>query len=187
MDCDNTVFTGGAPLFPKGAPITIYSQRYSGQQTIPVQVRNIMREILKRSNIAFHCHILMLQAFASAWIPVRNLDFSHNLIRRLQDKIFNGIQVGDLSHFIFPIQLQWTNIFLNRQDTLSVLNLSDNLLGDSLNPIFSTAEFHVLSSLKNLDLSGNQIKGLEEGIFKGCDTLQVFSFSYNLINENILV
>lgn len=41
MDCDNTVFAGGAPLFPKGAPITIYSQRYSGQQSIPVQVGNL--------------------------------------------------------------------------------------------------------------------------------------------------
>ena len=54
-----------------------------------------------------------------------------------------------------------------------MLKLSDNLFGDSLNPIFSTPEFRSLINLKVLDLSGNKIKALEEGIFKGCDKLQV--------------
>ena len=56
---------------------------------------------------------------------------------------------------------------------MSELRLTDNLLGDSLNPIFSTAEFHVLGNIKLLDLSGNKLKGIEEGIFKGCNNLQV--------------
>ena len=45
-------------------------------------------------------------------------------------------------------------------------------LGDSLNPIFSSSEFHGLTQLRILDLSGNQIKGIEEGLLKGCDNLQ---------------
>lgn len=59
------------------------------------------------------------------------------------------------------------------RDTLENLDLADNLLGDNLNPIFATTEFHGLSQLKRLDLSGNMIVGLEEGIFHGCDNLQV--------------
>lgn len=103
---------------------------------------------------------------------MRSLDYSHNLIRRLQDKIFNGLQVITRIWFSFQFN-KFDFRFALPQETLSVLNLSDNLLGDSLNPIFSTAEFHILSNLKVLDLSGNQIKGLEEGILKGCETLQV--------------
>lgn len=51
--------------------------------------------------------------------------------------------------------------------------LADNLLGDNLNPIFSTAEFHNLPALEELDLSGNSIRGLEEGLLIGCDVLKV--------------
>lgn len=46
------------------------------------------------------------------------------------------------------------------------------MLGDSLNPIFSTAELHSLHNLKVLDLAGNKIKGIEEGLLKGCENLQ---------------
>jgi hypothetical protein len=59
------------------------------------------------------------------------------------------------------------------QTTLQELRLEDNLLGDNLNPIFSTTEFHGLGQLRLLDLSGNLIKGIEEGILKGCEKLQV--------------
>jgi Leucine-rich repeat (LRR) protein len=62
---------------------------------------------------------------------------------------------------------------LPQQDTLIELRLTDNLLGDSLNPIFSTVEFQALNSLKLLDLSGNKIKAIEEGILKGCTKLDV--------------
>jgi Leucine-rich repeat (LRR) protein len=59
------------------------------------------------------------------------------------------------------------------QDTLIELRLTDNLLGDSLNPIFSTIEFQALNNLQVLDLSGNKIKAIEEGILKGCTKLSV--------------
>lgn len=36
---------------------------------------------------------LVLQLFATAQLPIRNLDYSHNSIRRLPDKVFAGIQV----------------------------------------------------------------------------------------------
>lgn len=63
------------------------------------------------------------------------------------------------------------------QDTVEDLRLADNLLGDNLNPIFSTTEFHGLSKLKRLDLSENRISSLEEGILKGCINLEVM---YNI-------
>lgn len=47
--------------------------------------------------------------------------------------------------------------------------------------IFSTAEFRPLHQLRILDLSGNKIKALEEGIFKGCENLQV-SFKTSIVN-----
>lgn len=38
MDCDRVVFAGDAPQLPYGAPIVAYTQRFSGQQTLPAQV-----------------------------------------------------------------------------------------------------------------------------------------------------
>lgn len=61
--------------------------------------------------------------------------------------------------------------------TLVELRLADNLLGDTLNPIFSTTEFHGLTHLQLLDLSGNSIKAIEEGILEGCKNLQVQTVS----------
>lgn len=81
---------------------------------------------------------------------LEKVDFSNNLLRRLTDKIFSGLQ-----------------------STLLELKLSDNLFGDALNPVFSTTEFHGLTKLGTLDLSGNQIRALEEGILKGCENLKV--------------
>lgn len=40
MDCDHIVFTSDTPQIPQGAPITTFSQRYSGQQSMPTQVLN---------------------------------------------------------------------------------------------------------------------------------------------------
>lgn len=82
--------------------------------------------------------------------------FSYNNLRYIKVWLFSS----SLGHVIL-------------QTTLIVLKLSDNLFGDSLNPIFSTAEFRPLIQLRILDLSGNKIKALEEGIFKGCEKLQV--------------
>lgn len=53
------------------------------------------------------------------------------------------------------------------------LRLTNNLLGDALNPIFSTTEFMSLSKLQVLDLSANKIRGVERGLLKGCENLQV--------------
>ncbi|XP_039299670.1 insulin-like growth factor-binding protein complex acid labile subunit, partial [Nilaparvata lugens] len=82
-------------------------------------------------------------------LPLRVMDFSHNSLRRLPERVFLGLQ-----------------------DSLQELRLSGNLLGDSLNPIFSSSEFHGLSNLRLLDLSDNQIKAIEEGLLKGCDNLR---------------
>ena len=61
---------------------------------------------------------------------------------------------------------------LQGQSRLKKLSLADNFLGDSLNPIFSSNEFHGMSNLMLLDLSRNGIRSIEEGILKGCDNLQ---------------
>lgn len=59
------------------------------------------------------------------------------------------------------------------KSTLVELRLADNLLGDTLNPIFSTTEFRGLNHLQLMDLSGNGIKAIEEGLLEGCENLQV--------------
>uniref|UniRef100_A0A8D8VY38 Insulin-like growth factor-binding protein complex acid labile subunit n=1 Tax=Cacopsylla melanoneura TaxID=428564 RepID=A0A8D8VY38_9HEMI len=100
--------------------------------------------------------ILPMQIFSNAGIPIRRLDFSGNALRRLSDKLFSP-----------------------HRDTLQELRLADNLFGDSLNPIFSTSEFHGLANLRILDLSDNQIKAIEEGILKGCDNLLELRLDHN--------
>jgi Leucine-rich repeat (LRR) protein len=81
---------------------------------------------------------------------LRSIDLSGNSLRRLTERLLQGLQL-----------------------TLVELKLADNLLGDTLNPIFSTSELHGLNHLQVLDLSGNVIKAIEEGILEGCDNLQV--------------
>ncbi|KAM7363550.1 uncharacterized protein ACRADG_000411 isoform 2-T4 [Cochliomyia hominivorax] len=132
MDCDRVVFHGEAPQLPYGAPIVSFSQRFSGQQTLPSQ------------------------HFGSLKLPMEELDLSNNLIRRLPEKSFVGLK-----------------------ETLNELRLANNLLGDSLNPIFSSAEFHPLKNLKVLDLSANKIKSIEEGLLKGCGDLKEFYIDRN--------
>lgn len=44
MDCDRVIFTSETPQIPTGAPITTYSQRHSGQQSLPAQV-NINKHV----------------------------------------------------------------------------------------------------------------------------------------------
>ena len=83
-------------------------------------------------------------------LPIEELDLSNNLIRRIPEKSFEGIK-----------------------DSLTELRLANNLLGDSLNPIFSSSEFHPLKNLKILDISGNKIKLIEEGLLRGCVDLKV--------------
>ncbi|KAK3931113.1 Chaoptin [Frankliniella fusca] len=100
-------------------------------------------------------------ALTTAELPLRRLDLAGNSLRRLSDRQLAG----------------------HLADHLQELNLADNLLGDNLNPIFSASEFHSLRELRVLDLSGNQIKGLEEGILKGCDSLQELRLDRNSLLE----
>lgn len=93
----------------------------------------------------------LAQALTTAELPLRRLDLTGNSLRRLSDRQLAGHLAAHLQELV----------------------LADNLLGDNLNPIFSASEFHGLRELRLLDLAGNQIKGLEEGILKGCDNLQV--------------
>ncbi|XP_063368661.1 protein artichoke [Cydia amplana] len=135
MDCDRVVFGGDFPPLPYAAPIVSFRQRHAGHQTLPTQI------------------------FSSYGLPLRELDFSHNSLRRLPDRLLAGVR-----------------------GNLTKLALADNLLGDNLNPIFSTAELHNLPALEELDLSGNSIRGLEEGLLIGCDLLKVLRLDRNNMN-----
>lgn len=80
MDCDRIVFQGDTPPLPAGAPIISYSQKFSGQQVLPAQ------------------------PFLSLNLPLRKLDYSNNVIRRLPDKAFAGIEVHitNLIYILIP-------------------------------------------------------------------------------------
>lgn len=81
-------------------------------------------------------------------LELEKLDLTGNSIHRLMDR------------------------HLKIQGTLKHLRLGENLLGDNLNPIFSSNEFRELKELRLLDLHGNGIRSIEEGIFKGCLELE---------------
>ena len=93
------------------------------------------------------------QLFTASDIPLKRLDLAHNGVVLVTEKLLDGIE-----------------------DTIEDINLSSNLLGDQLNPVFSTSEFNNLKQLKRLDLSHNGLKGLDDAIVKGCDMLKVISF-----------
>lgn len=103
---------------------------------------------------------LPLQLFTAPGLSLKKVDFSNNLLRRLTEKIFSGLK-----------------------NSLQELRLADNLFGDALNPVFSSIEFHGLNQLRVLDLSNNQIRALEEGIFKGCDNLQELKLDGNRLSS----
>lgn len=84
----------------------------------------------------------------NAGLKLRKLDLSGNSIYKLMGRL------------------------LRAQTELEELRLADNLLGDSLNPIFSSNEFHSMKQLKLLDLSRNGLRSIEEGILKGCESLE---------------
>ncbi|XP_014468508.1 PREDICTED: chaoptin [Dinoponera quadriceps] len=96
-----------------------------------------------------HCgHQTLPEDIVNSGLSLRGLDLSSNSIHRLMDRL------------------------LQVQSQLRELRLADNLLGDSLNPIFSSNEFHGMSELRILDLSRNGLRSIEEGILKGCDNLE---------------
>lgn len=124
VNCDNTVFPYDAFVLPYGAPVTNFSQKWAGYQSLPNQL------------------------FASS-LPLRSIDLSGNSLRKLTERMLQAVSTS-----------------------LTELKLAENLLGDTLNPIFSTSEFRGLKNMRLLDLQGNGIKAIEEGIFEGCDSLE---------------
>ncbi|KAK0182220.1 hypothetical protein PV327_000381 [Microctonus hyperodae] len=81
-------------------------------------------------------------------LQLEKLDLTGNSINRLMDR------------------------YLSIQINLKELRLGNNLLGDNLNPIFSSNEFRDMEQLRLLDISNNGIKSIEEGIFNGCNSLE---------------
>lgn len=54
MDCDRVVFQGESPPIPQGAPIVSFSQRHSGQQTIPTQVIKLKIKVFRICRYTYH-------------------------------------------------------------------------------------------------------------------------------------
>ena len=126
INCDNVVFPGDFPVLPLRYYIQEFTQKNVGWQLLPTQI------------------------FTASDIPLKLVDFSHNSMRRLAEKLFEKME-----------------------DTLEEIYLSHNLLGDNLNTVFSTDEFHDLKFLRVLDLSYNGISGISVNLIKGCEQLKV--------------
>ena len=126
INCDNVVFPGDFPVLPLRYYIQEFSQKNVGWQLLPTQI------------------------FTASDIPLKIVDFSHNSMRRLAERLFDGME-----------------------DTLEEIYLSHNMLGDNLNPVFSTDEFKNLKDLRVLDLSYNGLSGISENLIDGCDELKV--------------
>ena len=126
INCDEVVFAGDFPVLPLRYYIQEFSQKNVGWQLLPTQI------------------------FTASDIPLKIVDFSHNSMRRLAERLFDGME-----------------------DTLEEIYLSHNMLGDNLNPVFSTGEFKHLKYLRVLDLSFNGLSGISEGLIDGCDELKV--------------
>ncbi|KAG1661673.1 Leucine-rich repeats and immunoglobulin-like domains protein sma-10 [Nymphon striatum] len=132
INCDKVVFYRDIPLFPYRYRIHSFSVRDSGIQDLSSQL------------------------FTASDIPLKRVDFSHNLIRRLTDRMFNGVE-----------------------DTLEELDFSHNLLGDQLNPTFSTTELKDLRNLRILDFSSNSLEVLDNDLFDGLRNLRIFRVTTN--------
>ena len=126
INCDNVVFAGDFPVLPLRYYIQEFSQRNVGWQLLPTQI------------------------FTASDVPLKIVDFSHNSMRRLAERLFDGME-----------------------DTLEEIYISHNMLGDNLNPVFSTDEFKNLKFLRSLDLSYNRLSGISEDLIDGCEQLKV--------------
>ena len=152
------VFPGDFPVLPYRYRIHGFSQRMTGYQAFPAQLFTASDIPLKVVYYATLQTLHTLQViditsilFANVILKKKQkLDLSQNGVVLITEKLLDGIG-----------------------DTLEDINLSRNLLGDQLNPIFSTNEFQNLKQLKRLDLSDNDLKAVDDAIIKGCDRLQV--------------
>lgn len=124
--CDHVSFFGDFPSLPFRGKIHTFSQRYSWVQGLEPQL------------------------FTASAIPLVRVDFSHNRLRRLMERVWDGVE-----------------------GSLRELDLSHNLLGDQLNPIFSTNEFLHLKNLVSLNLGHNGLRALDNNLFKGLRNLTV--------------
>lgn len=86
-------------------------------------------------------------------IQLRSLDLQANNLKKLISRLFEGVE-----------------------QSLEYLNLSHNLLGENLNPIFSTNEFLELKNLKSLDLAYNGLQILDSNLLIGLKQLNVSFF-----------
>ena len=125
INCDGVAFAE-FPILPYRFYIQEFSQQAAGLQTLGAQL------------------------FTASDLPLTSVDFSHNQLRRLTERLFDGIE-----------------------DTIEVIKLGDNLLGDNLDPVFTTGEFRNLKFLRQLDLSYNKLSVIEEGLLDGCEELKV--------------
>ncbi|OQR75051.1 chaoptin-like [Tropilaelaps mercedesae] len=136
IDCDGRSFFGTFVVLPYRQNIIEYTQSYAGLQDLESQL------------------------FTASDIPLQKLDFSSNLLRRITDKVFDGIE-----------------------DTLEHLELSHNLLGDQLIPVFGSKEFNRLNNLKYLGLRNNLIKAVGDSTFRGLTALKQLDLSDNEIQQ----
>ena len=137
INCDNVVFGGDFPVLPLRYYIQEFSQKNVGWQLLPTQI------------------------FTASDVPLKIVDFSHNSMRRLAERLFDGME-----------------------DTLEEIYISHNMLGDNLNPVFSTDEFKNLKFLRSLDLSYNGLSGISEDLIDGCEQLKV-SLHPNIFCETL--
>lgn len=125
INCDGVAFRE-FPVLPYRFYIQEFSQQKAGLQTLGAQL------------------------FTASDLPLVTVDFSNNQLRRLTERLFDGVE-----------------------DSLEVIRLGHNLLGDNLDPMFSTGEFRNLKFLRQLDLSYNMLNAIEEGLLDGCTQLKV--------------
>lgn len=136
INCDSVSFAKDFPVLPHRHRIHSFSQRSAGIQSLEAQL------------------------FTASDIPLKSVDFSDNILRRITERVFDGIE-----------------------DTLEEIYLGKNKLGDQLNPVFSTSEFRRLGNLLILDLSANELKALQSDIFTGLTSLQMLHLEDNELDE----
>merc|ERR1719232_1830765 len=136
INCDGVVFAGDFPVLPLRYYIQEFCQKNVGWQLLPTQI------------------------FTASDVPLKIVDFSHNSMRRLAERLFDGME-----------------------DTLEEIYLSHNMLGDNLNPVFSTDEFKNLKDLRVLDLSYNGLSGISENLIDGCDELKELRLDGNRLKR----